>query len=83
MEDKKELILIRIKELFKEYQEECENRIYKRYEYDYKDKLEFVLKVLLDIYTYDDEAEEEHRYIYHDWDLCEFVIEELVSGNLK
>lgn len=71
----KELILRRIKEIYKEYKEESEpNRFYND---DYLlDR--YVLKVLIDIYRYDEE-DEENRLIYLDWDIIECVIEDLVK----
>ena len=71
----KELILRRIKEIYKEYKEESEpNRFYND---DYLlDR--YALKVLIDIYRYDEE-DEENRLIYLDWDIIECVIEDLVK----
>ncbi len=70
----KELILRRIKEIYKEYKEESEpNRFYND---DYLlDR--YALKVLIDIYQYD--YDEENRLIDLDWDIIECIIEDLVK----
>ena len=70
--NKEEIILKRIKEIYKEYKEESEpNRFYND---DYLlDR--YALKVLVDIYQYD----EEDRIIDLDWDIIECIIENLVK----
>lgn len=70
--NKDEIILKRIKEIYKEYKEESEpNRFYND---DYLlDR--YALKVLVDIYQYD----EEDRIIDLDWDIIECIIENLVK----
>lgn len=83
MKDKKELILNRMREIYAYYQKEYNNENATRYWVSDLNMDKYALKVLLDIYTYDDESEEENRYIYHDWDLCEFVINEILSQNPK
>lgn len=74
MKDKKKLILKRIKEIYGNYLKEKNNPNATRYAVDDLTMDEYVLKVLVDIYTYDDKKEEDHRYIYQDWDLVEFII---------
>lgn len=83
MKDKKELILQRIKEIYHEYQVEINNRNATRYEVSDLDMLEYALKVLVDIYTWDNKEDEEHRVIYHEWELNEFIIEGLIDGSIK
>ena len=67
-----ELILKRIKEIYKEYKEESEpNRFYND---DYLlDRYE--LKVLVDIYKYD----KDNRVLDLDWDIVECIIEDLIN----
>lgn len=74
MKDKKKLILQRIKEIYSNYLKEKNNPNATRYAVDDLTMDEYVLKVLVDIYTYDDKKEEDHRYIYQEWDLVEFII---------
>ena len=83
MKDKKKLILKRIKEIYHEYQVESNNPNATRYEVSDLDMLEYALKVLVDIYTWDNKEDEEHRYIYHEWELNEFIIEGLIDGSIK
>lgn len=80
MKDKKKLILQRIKEIYSRYQKEMGKEIRTAY---YMDDLEvdrYVLKVLVDIYTYDDKKDEDHRYIYQEWDLVDFIITNVLEG---
>ena len=79
MKDKKKLILKRIKEIYHEYQTEGNNPNATRYAVSDLDMLEYALKVLVDIYTFDNKKDEEHRYIYQDWDLVEFVITDVLE----
>lgn len=67
-----ELILKRIKEIYKSYKEESEpNRFYND---DYLlDRYE--LKVLVDIYKYD----KDNRVLNLDWDIVECIIEDLIN----
>ena len=74
MKNKKQLILQRIKEIYSYYQKEKNNPYATRYAVNDLDMDRYVLKVLVDIYTYDDKKEEDNRLIYHDWDLIEFMI---------
>lgn len=69
-----ELILKRIKEIYKEYKEESEpNRFYND---DYLlDR--YALKVLVDIYKYD----KDNRVLDLEWDIVECIIEDLVKEN--
>ena len=83
MKNKKQLILKRIEELYKDYLREYNNPCATRYECNDLDIIKYALEVLVDIYTFDDKKNEEHRYIYHDWDLNEFIINELLNGDLK
>jgi len=81
MKDKKKLILKTIQEIYKEYSEKREKaEVYSFItRYNDLDMDRCVLKVLVDIYTFDDEEEEENRYIYHDWDLIEFMITDVLG----
>jgi len=74
MKDKKQLILQRIKEIYSYYIREKNNPYATRYAVNDLDMDEYVLKVLVDIYTYDDKKEEENRLIYHDFDVIEATI---------
>ena len=67
-----ELILKRIKEIYKEYKEESKpNRFYND---DYLlDR--YALKVLVDIYKYD----KDNRVLDLDWDIVECIIEDLIN----
>ena len=82
MKDKKKLIYKRIQEIYKEYLEkkvkgEVSSLISKHNDLDMD---EWVLKVLVDIYTFDEEENEEHRYLYQDWDLVEFIITDVLNS---
>ena len=79
MKDKKKLILQRIKEIYSNYLKEKNNPNATRYMVDDLTMDEYVLKVLVDIYTYDNKEDEEHRYIYHNWDLIEFIITDVLK----
>lgn len=79
MQDKKKLILQRIKEIYSNYVKEKNNPHATRYAVDDLTMDEYVLRVLVDIYTWDDKKDEEHRYIYQDWDLVEFIINEVLE----
>ena len=67
-----ELILKRIKEIYKEYKEESEPN-----SFDNDDYLldRYALKVLVDIYKYD----KDNRVLDLDWDIVECIIEDLIN----
>ena len=81
MKDKKKLIYKRIQEIYKEYLEKKVKGEVSSYitQYNEFDLDVCVLKVLVDIYTFDEEENEEHRYIYQDWDLVEFMITDVLK----
>lgn len=80
MKDKKKLILKRIQEIYKQYLEMKNEEVYfKVAKYNHLDMERYILQVLVDIYTFDDEENEEHRYIYQDWDLIEFLITDVLK----
>ena len=67
-----ELILKRIKEIYKEYKEESEPNIFDNDDY-LLDR--YALKVLVDIYKYD----KDNRVLDLDWDIVECIIEDLIN----
>lgn len=80
MKDKKKFILKRIQEIYKQYLEMKNGEVYfKVAKYNYLDMERYILQVLVDIYTFDDEENEEHRYLYQDWDLIEFMITDVLK----
>ena len=79
MKNKKELILKRIKDIYCDYLKEYNNPNATRYEVSDLELDKYALKVLLDIYTFDSPKDEEHRYIYQDYDLVMNVIDLLVN----
>lgn len=83
MKDKKKLIYKRIQEIYKEYLEKKVKGEVSSYitQYNEFDLDVWVLKVLVDIYTFDEEENEEHRYLYQDWDLVEFMITDVLKEN--
>ena len=81
MKDKKKLILKRIQEIYSDYKKEMNNPYATRYEVNDLDMDRYVLKVLVDIYTFDSKKDEDDRYIYHDWDLIEFIITDVLKND--
>lgn len=75
----KEIVKQRIKEYYKDYLKQTNETNYeKRMKYKYENSYseseldEWVLKVLVDIYTTPED--DENRLIYHDWDIIESTI---------
>lgn len=83
MKDKKKLIYKRIQEIYNKYLEKKEEGKvhYLITQFNDLDMDRWVLKVLVDIYTFDEEENEEHRYLYQDWDLIEFMITDVLKEN--
>lgn len=73
----RELIRKRIKEIYEEYLQEYP----KRFENEYYLMSRYALKVLVDIYSFDDD--EENRLIHHGWDIIESAIEFILEEELK
>lgn len=83
MKNKKQLILRRIMEIYEDYSMKIDKGEVSSYitQYNEFDLDVWALKVLVDIYTYDDKKEEENRLIYQDWDLIEFMITDVLKND--